>query len=491
MSDPKTVRFNRLSTQGVVLWLGYSNLACLTVAVSVLAIATLNAGIGGALLTAPLWGFLTFVGVRRKHGVPLPIIYWREFMFQLRKSTGKTAHLTRPEKKPVLSALGRLNLPGRAGYLQLWETGRRVVVVFDPQLGTASITCVLYGDDFLGASVAEQDQRVEAWARVKGSWTLRDGIDRIAVLERTAPGTALAARTYFTEHAADRYPALRASYEQSLARTDAQVVRHLTQVTLTFNTRALKEEVKANGGGKAGLLSYLEVEIEAATSALSAAGFVGIRWLTAREWAGAGRTALDPDYAPMIESRTGDVDLAGADPLAIGAMALQEHRTYVSTDSGFHRTFWIHEWPRLETFPGFTKHVVFATLADGAPIRHIFNIVESPVTIRDALKRIADAKKTWRYNAIIRAKRGLDESAADRAEWKALEEQEEQLVAGRGEYRYSAYLTITETSLDRLERASSAMRNALSRAGLEPQLLYAQQAEALLLNAFPTGKGMK
>jgi hypothetical protein len=35
------------------------------------------------------------------------------------------------------------------------------------------------------------------------------------------------------------------------------------------------------------------------------------------------------------------------------------------------------------------------------------------------------------------------------------------------------------------------MRNALSRSGLEPQVLYCQQAEALMLNAFPTGKGMK
>jgi hypothetical protein len=35
------------------------------------------------------------------------------------------------------------------------------------------------------------------------------------------------------------------------------------------------------------------------------------------------------------------------------------------------------------------------------------------------------------------------------------------------------------------------MRNALSRAGMEAQILYCQQAEALMVNALPVGLGMK
>ncbi len=490
MSDPKAVRYNKLSIQGIVLWLDYSNLVTLIVAVAIVVAATQNAGVLGFIVTAPLWVFLTVVGVQKRYGVPLPVVYWREFMFMLRKALGLRGQVVRPERVVVPAALGQLNLPGRAGYLQLWETPGGVLTVFDPQLQTASISCLVFGDDFLGASNSSQDARIEAWARLKGSWTLRAGLDRISVLERTTPGTVVAARDYYDAYAVSTLQELRGSYVQSLERVDARVTRHRTQITLTFNTHALRAEIKGNGSGKAGLLSYLDLEVEATAAALRQASFVGIEWTNARTWAGIGRAALDPDYAEVLETREGTV-LAGVDPVGIGAMAFQEHRSYVVADSGFHRTFWIHEWPRLETYPGFTKHVVFAQMPDGSPIRHILNIVESPVTIRDALKRIADAKKTWRHGATIRAKRSQDESASDRAEWAALEEQEEELVAGRGEYRYSAYLTVSELSLEGLERASSAMRNALSRSGLEPQVLYCQQAEALMLNAFPTGKGMK
>ena len=37
----------------------------------------------------------------------------------------------------------------------------------------------------------------------------------------------------------------------------------------------------------------------------------------------------------------------------------------------------------------------------------------------------------------------------------------------------------------------AGMRNALSRAGMEAQILYCQQAEALMVNALPVGLGMK
>ena len=173
MSDPKAVRYNKLSTQGIVLWLDYSNLATLIVAVAIVVAATQNAGVLGFIITAPLWVFLTVVGVQKRHGVPLPVVYWREIMFILRKALGLRGQVLRPERVVVPAALGKLNLPGRAGYLQLWETPDGVLTVFDPQLQTASISCLVYGDDFLGSSNSTQDARIEAWARTTVSAKLR------------------------------------------------------------------------------------------------------------------------------------------------------------------------------------------------------------------------------------------------------------------------------------------------------------------------------
>jgi hypothetical protein len=153
---------------------------------------------------------------------------------------------------------------------------------------------------------------------------------------------------------------------------------------------------------------------------------------------------------------------------------------------------WIHEWPRSDAAVGFVEPIVFARMpATGEAITHIFSIVLTPVSVKKAMKRIEDDKKVWRGNEKLRAKRGADGSAADAADWEALERQEEEIVAGHGEFRYGAYLTVTAPDEAKLDQAIAGMRNALARAGMEPQILYCQQAEALMVNALPIGLGMK
>lgn len=124
-------------------------------------------------------------------------------------------------------------------------------------------------------------------------------------------------------------------------------------------------------------------------------------------------------------------------------------------------------------------------------VTHILSLVLTPVPVSKALRRIRDEKKVWRGNEQLRAKRGADGSAADAADWVALEKQEEEIVAGHGEFRYGAYLTVTAPDEERLDQSVAGMRNALARAGMEAQVLYCQQAEALMVNALPIGLGMK
>ena len=66
-----------------------------------------------------------------------------------------------------------------------------------------------------------------------------------------------------------------------------------------------------------------------------------------------------------------------------------------------------------------------------------------------------------------------------------------EIARGHGEFQYGAYLTVTAPDEERLDQAIAGMRNALSRAGMEAQVLYCQQAEALMVNALPIGMGMK
>ena len=74
---------------------------------------------------------------------------------------------------------------------------------------------------------------------------------------------------------------------------------------------------------------------------------------------------------------------------------------------------------------------------------------------------------------------------------KAIREREQEVVAGHGEFRFAGYLTVSATDEQALNGAVAGIRNGLAQAALEPQVLYFQQAEALMMNALPTGGGLK
>lgn len=247
------------------------------------------------------------------------------------------------------------------------------------------------------------------------------------------------------------------------------------------------------GGGEQAIKALASLEAKNLDDALRAARISVRRWLSPRDVAALARITFDPEFAANVQNRP-DRD-AGVDISAIGPMYLEEPRGkngVVYSDSGVHSTMWIHEWPRSDAAVGFVEPIVFArTPGTGEPITHIFSIVLTPVSVKKAMKRIEDDKKVWRGNEVLRAKRGRDGSAADAADWEALERQEEEIVAGHGEFRYGAYLTISAPNEAALDEASAGMRNALARAGMEPQILYCQQAEALMVNALPIGLGMK
>ncbi|NLA35715.1 MAG: hypothetical protein GX868_08500, partial [Actinobacteria bacterium] len=97
----------------------------------------------------------------------------------------------------------------------------------------------------------------------------------------------------------------------------------------------------------------------------------------------------------------------------------------------------------------------------------------------------------WKGNSKLRAKRGEDNSQADEADFRTLIEREEEILEGHGQFSYGGYLTITARDEDTLERGIAGARNAMSQVGMEGQILYCQQAEALMTNVLPLGLGMK
>jgi hypothetical protein len=463
----RPVRLPRRSGQGIVMGLDGWQVATLATAGAVLWIFVNRFGPAGLLYSAPLYLGLGVAAVTSIHGVTTPRMVALWTMKRVRQAAGATTQTYRPER-PRLA--GTLNLPGVRASVQLWET-EGIAAVYSPTDRTVSVTAELEVQGFLMQDLPARWDLSQQWERVLASFTQRPGIKRIALQERTLPSTIRAARDHWetiaTGQGADSESPVTANYREVMDGSERFAVAHRNYLTFTLDLVALGAQLKSLGGGKDAILALASLEAANLGDALQAAKITVRSWLTARDIAALARTAFDPEFAATIQNR--DDATAGVDPIAIGPMHLDEpagRNGIVITDSGVHTTMWVHEWPRSDAPVGFLSPVVFARHpVTGEAVTHIFTLVLTPVSVGKALKRIRDEKKVWRGNEQLRAKRGADGSAA--------------------------YLTITAPNEEHLDQTVAGMRNALSRAGMEAQTLYCQQAEALMVNALPIGLGMK
>lgn len=490
----RPIRLSRNATQGVILGLDTWNFVSI---IAVFALGLLVQARFGVVVLLYSLTVLIPLGVAcaaRYRGISLPkmAVLWASLL--VRRAAEATQTRFRPER-PLIA--GTLNLPGRLANVQIWD-GSGVGVVYNPLRKTISITAELEtdGSGFQMRETGARNELLRQFERVLAGLTQREGVARISLQERTVPMSIVAARNSYDavvqERGLDARSPAAENYRQVLAGAEQHAVSHRNFVTLTFRLIPLQAQIRSLGGGKAGILALAQLEMENMTDAFQSAHLRVSRWLSVREWAALSRTAFDPDYLSATQARS-DED-AGVSLEAIGPMALDEPKGkngIVVTDSGVHTTMWIHEWPRSSTMIGFITPVVFARHPQTLePIAHMFSVVMTPVNTRAALARIRREKRNWQNNQKIKAKRQEEGSAADNADWTALVEQEESIVAGEGEYRYGAYLTVSAPSESILSGAVAGMRNALTRAGMEPQILYCQQAEALMINALPLGEGM-
>ncbi|MEV8025967.1 SCO6880 family protein [Microbacterium sp. NPDC080220] len=480
------------SSQGVVLGLDPWQVSTLLLAGAVLLISVQVYGPVGVISGGLIGVALAVASVVRYRGMSLP--RWGAVWMnkKMRDALGATKETFAPEAAQP-TRVGALRLPGRLASVEIWEVGD-LAAVYDPHGRSITVMAELEVPGFLMKDLYERMELADRWAMVLASFTQRPGVKRVAMQERTFPATIRPARDYFEEHKGNlSVPSADERYQAVMDKAEGFAVAHRNYLTLTYDLLKLSGQLKALGGGKAAAVRLAALEAGNIRDALAGAEVEVRRWLGPRDIAALARTAFDPASIPVIENRTGSE--AGVDPVAMGPTYMEEPKNnlgIVHTDSGVHTTMWIHEWPRAAAPIGFVNDLVFARHpVDNTAISHIFTTVMTPVPITEAFKRIKREKKTWRANQRMKARRGEDGNAIDTADFVALQAQEDGLVSGHGEYRYGGYLTVTAATEEELEQSIAGVRNALSRAGMEAQILYAQQGEALLINALPIGLGLK
>ena len=165
-------------------------------------------------------------------------------------------------------------------------------------------------------------------------------------------------------------------------------------------------------------------------------------------------------------------------------LAVEEGWGTVRVDGGWHCTYWVAEWPRVDVGPDF-----LAPLLVGAARRRV-SVVMAPVPAERALREVRSARTADLADAELRSRAGFLSSARRDKEALGVNRREEELADGHSEYRFSGYVTVSADDPDSLAAACSEVEQTAQSARLELRRLWGRQAEAYTWT-LPLARGLR
>ena len=490
------VKFPRYERRGFFLGLKWYQLLIIGSGVAVAILASAVRGPAGLFAAGPMWLALILLGLLQYSRIPFPVWTRQIALFFYRAAVAQTRFLAKPE---VPQLAGRLALPGGLGNLEVRTTtnGRAFIVDSRGKEAVAVLRCSTRSFALLDAN--DKAWAVQAWSRVQAGMAQRPSVARIAVQDYTVPYPTSALWDFYEGNAPNKTDGAegrgwgRRVYEDLLSAAGSSMSHELL-VAIVVDTNKARRRIRESGGGLIGIERVVRMEIEAIQTALETHSVKVEEWLPEKGLLQFIRAAFDPASLPKLngtakggvptsESRA---DSDWDHQSRSGPMAVEEHWTYLRTDSGFHQTFWVAEWPRQKVFPGFLHPLIYL-----GEFRHTFTEVIRAVPTAEALRDIRSAQEAHETRRRINARFDRPLTREQRAEEEEVVQREEEIVAGHGDVRPAAYLTITAASLEDLARHRQELESAAAGAFVELRLLYGQQWAAFVAGGLPLGRGLR
>jgi hypothetical protein len=468
MSEPqvRTTTFARLERRGVLLGLSGVQLAVVGIGTTIAVAAVYSAGSTGLLLSAPVWGVLLAAGTVSVAG--RPVVGWLPLLasWQVRRLLGSTTKTA--TTAGVRRSAAQLVVPGIAGHVDLVEsTALGGVLLVDRRVGTATGVVSVTGPGFVLADDATQEHRVDAWGRVLASVCQQHAIVRVQLLSRAVPSGLTSARRWWREHIVGTNGPIAAALAGLIDEGFVEPLRREAFIAIAVRL----PRVARRGTGIAGV----EAQLRAVASALAGADLVPGGWLDRDRLT----RMLRAGYEPFAAARYEELPAVPAMPAA------QEHWSSLTLGTAEHATYWVSEWPRTATHPGFLQPL----LLGGSDVR-AFSLIAEPLPTARALREIRRAKVEHAADASARLRIGQVEDEATRAEVADLERREAELVAGHGDLRFTGLLTVSASGEAELEDRCVALETAAAQAICEVRRLVGQQGVAFLAAALPLARGV-
>ncbi|MFE4664548.1 SCO6880 family protein [Streptomyces sp. NPDC056716] len=476
-----TVKFPHRSRRGILLGLSLPQLLLTSAALALLMVTVVSTGLTGAVLGAPLWVACAVLVLVRRRGRPL--IDWAPIVVRhaQRRRTGQMLWLARPVTRPRRD--GTLHLPGTSASLRLVTPhGSQAAAVHDPHRRTLTAVARVSSRAFALLDPATQHAHVSGWGRALASISRTGNIAAIQVLERTVPDSGDTLTRHWTHHGQPGTPVAGQVYADLVAAAGPAAAPHEAYLAISLDLHAARRLISQAGGGLPGAFTVLEQTTASVTQAVRSAGLTVTGWLTATEIAAVIRTAYDPKAAPRLQqwSTSGRAE---TDPAAAGPVVQVEHHDRVITDTARHATYWIENWPRTETSPGFLHGLLFS-----AGVRRTLSLIYVPQQLDAALRDVQRTKASIVADAGERRRRGQVDSEADSIEYADARTRERQLIAGHADVDLTGLLTVSAETDALLDAACAQVETAAGSAQVDLRRLDYQQPDALTTAALPLAR---
>ena len=164
--------------------------------------------------------------------------------------------------------------------------------------------------------------------------------------------------------------------------------------------------------------------------------------------------------------------------------AVESAWTAWHTDDAWHRALYVAEWPRLDVPAAWMSDLM---LYNGA-VRSISVFFEPIPRSRSQRSITRDAAKL-ESDAEQRTQKGFRVGAHHRRAARAVEEREEELVAGYGEFFYAGIVCVTAPTLPDLEAATEEVSQVAASVGLEVRPLHGRHDQAVAAT-LPIARGL-
>ncbi len=412
-----------------------------------------------------------------------------DWAFPVRYWYSRQGRRARHWERPADAAAGarRPDAPPGLEHLKFFAValaGGDAGVVLDQHSGTYIGVLRCRGGPFGLVDRSDQDRLLRAWGDVLNGWCVDDeSILRLQVLERTLPedGDALAAYLERAAAVPEGSPAL-ASYRRLLAGAQPLSQRHETFLVVAVSHSA--PAARRLGGGDLGACEALAQELVNLAERARAAEVVVEGILGPAEVVRCLRAGFDPDVAVRPGTWVPGPDR----PARLGDAWPGEVTTSWSryeADGVCHATFWVEEWPRVPVGADFLGPLLLRSRCS-----RTLSIVAEAVSPARAAQEVQDARTGFLADQALRDRAGYLPTYFRLMAGEALDRREADLAAGHGEYRFSAYLTVSAPDADSLETAATGVVRLATQCRLRLWRLYGQQDLGFAC-ALPLARGLR